>query len=142
MYDWSEAILLITAGGALLGLSLAVFRRLHPLVMLPTVAATGRLRFPATDDLREIEGRIHAQIDRLDALILEADEEIQRLSDLLKPVESVPFRGEIDVATAQRVLDLFEAGRSPVEIARVLGLPEPRVRAVLSQWDEPGRQAA
>ena len=142
MYDWSEAILLITAGGALLGLSLAVFRRLPPLVLPPAVAATGPLRFPVTDDLWEIEGRIHAQIDRLDELILEADEEIQRLSDLLQPVESVAFRGEIDVATTQQVLDLFEAGRSPVEIARLLGLPEPRVWAVLSQWDEPGRQAA
>jgi hypothetical protein len=90
------------------------------------------------DSYREVQARVHRQLEALDALIVEADREIERLQTLLAAARGRPLSGE----DQQRAFELWETGLSPAEIARRLEADAQRVEQALDEFRDPRRRVA
>jgi DNA-directed RNA polymerase specialized sigma24 family protein len=88
------------------------------------------------DALRqELEARVHEQLARMDALILDADREIERLQlALAEARRSVITDRALTPDEQQQCFALVEAGFTRDEIARGLSVPVERVHDALDEF--------
>ncbi len=98
-----------------------------------------QLEVRAYDYSREVEARIDNRLAVLDQLIIDADQEIDRLQQLLHL--SAEDR-DLTPAEQQRCFTLQEAGCTVDEISRCLNVWPERVQCALDQWQTPGKRAA
>jgi len=92
---------------------------------------------------RELEARVNEQLAALDALMLEADREIERLQlALAEARRTAVIDRALTAAEQQRCFALLEAGLTHDEIARCLNVPVTRVVEALDEFRGPERRAA
>ena len=95
------------------------------------------------DSYRELQARVHRQLAALDELIVEADREMERLQSALDDARrSVRRHRTLSRDEQQRAFALWEAGKSPAEIAEQLDATIPIVEQSLDEFRRPESRAA
>lgn len=141
-----EGTLLVVAMVAIAALSLWLWaRRARRRSVAATVrpeamsAAVGLSALCA--DGKAVAARVEQQLELLDALILEADREIERLQTLLADARAAGGR-DLTRDEQQRCFALWESGRTAEDIARRLHVGPEQVRQALDEWRRPRHRAA
>ena len=84
---------------------------------------------------REVEGRVETTLNVLDRLIIDAEDEIDRLEELLERSEQQKDEPSTETIDPARILQLSQAGLSHEEIARAMQCDQALVEHVLEDKD-------
>lgn len=101
-----------------------------------------KLELRLHDFQREAEGRIETRMAQLDQLILQADEEIERLRSALHESQPAEKRAEANLGSNDHkhqlylVQHLADAGYAPEQIAVMVALPTTEVLATLGKQSD------